>query len=166
MSLNGFDDTISWSDFNQLTSRPAGEKEDARIKTRMNLNYDMGGKGKATIASKVNMDILIVKPDCWVVSSEMKEDLLKHEQGHYNIQTLVAREFYEKVMALSASTDAKFKKEVRKLEANFQKVTDVVNKRYDKATDHSMNTSMQQTWDKKIDAAKKKPNGTIDDLPQ
>ncbi len=166
MSLNNFDDTVSWSQFSQLPSRPAGEDEDAHIHTRMKLNYNLGGKGKAAIVSGGTLDILIVTQSCWAVSSEMTKDLLKHEQGHYDIQALAAREFYEKVMALTAPTDNELKKEVRKLEAKFQQVTNVVNKRYDKTTDHSINTSMQQTWDKKIDAAKKKLNGTIDDLPQ
>lgn len=165
MSLNNFDDIISWSQFSQLPSRPAGEDEDAHIHTAMKLNYDLGGKGKATIVSSATLDILVT-PDCWVVSSEMKKDLLKHEQGHYDIQALVAREFYDKLLALSASSDADLKKKIRQLEAKFQQVTNSVNKRYDSQTDHSEITSVQQTWDKKLDAAKKNPNGTTDHLPQ
>ena len=43
--------------------------------------------------------------------------------------------------------------------------TNVVDERYDTVTNHSMNTTVQQTWDQKIDAAKKNPKGTVEDLP-
>lgn len=166
MPLNNFHDFISWSQFSQLTSRPTGEDEDAHIHTRMKLSYNMGGKGKATIVSSADVDILIVTQECWVVTSEMTKELLKHEQGHYDIQALVAREFYEKVLALSAPSDDALRKKVKQLEAKLQQVTNSVNKRYDTQTNHSQITQAQQTWDKKLETAKKNLKGLVDDLPQ
>jgi hypothetical protein len=165
MGVNNFNYTVSWSDFTQTSSRPPGEHEDAHIHTRMNLAYQMGGKGNATIISSADIDVLIVSEDCWVVTSGMKADLLKHEQGHYDIQALVAREFYDKLMALSAPTDDKLRTKIRQLETNFQQVTNRTNARYDRSTDHSNNSSVQQTWDQKIETAKRNVNGTVNDLP-
>jgi hypothetical protein len=164
MSVNNFNYAVSWSDFAQVSSRPPLEDEDAHIHTRMRLNYQMGGRGRATIISSADIDVLIVSDDSWVVTSQMNAALLKHEQGHYDIQAIIAREFYNKVMALTAPSDNAMQTKIRQLETNLQRTTDRMNERYDTATSHSINTAVQQAWDQKFDTVKQNPNGTANDL--
>lgn len=166
MSLNGFDDTISWSQFNQVPSRPIGEKEDAHIRAEWTFDYAYVQNGKVVSVSNVDVNLTIITAESWVVTNAKSNYLLKHEQGHYDITSLAAREFYNKSKSLKANSVHNSKLKISEFKQKIQQKTNIANKLYDAQTDHGQKTQLQQTWDKKIDAAKKNPNGTIDDLPQ
>lgn len=165
MSLNNFNYNVSWSDFNQISARPPNEREDANIHTRMSLRFQMGGSGRTTIITSADVDVLMVTPDCWVVNSQMNDVILRHEQGHFDLQAIVAREFYAKVMALTAASDSAMRRKIRQLQTSLERITAQVNERYDTATNHSVNVSVQQSWEQRIEATKLNSNGTIMDLP-
>lgn len=165
MSLNNFNYLVSWSDFTRVSARPTNEDEDAYIHTRMHLSYQMGGRGRSTIISSAEVNVLIVTSDCWVVSSEANDELLRHEQGHFDIQALVAREFYNQVIALTAATDRAMQRLISQLQTRLEQSTASVNERYDTVTNHKLNVAVQRTWDQRIEAAKLNPNGLVTDLP-
>jgi hypothetical protein len=166
MPLNNFDTQISWADFNQVPARPPGVSEDAEIHLEypQKFDYDIARNG-ATITN-ATVDIGMASPECWVVTSQVNNmDLLKHEQGHYDITALGAREFYEGLKGMSAKNENGLNAKVKSLRAAVQARINRANDNYDTQTNHSANTAVQQPWNKKIDAAKKNPKGTIDDLP-
>jgi len=167
MPVNGFDTAISWSDFQTIPSRPHGVDEDAQIHPEMRPgNIKLGRKGNAVIITDVTIDIGLVSTDCWVVSAESSNsDLLKHEQGHYDIIALSAREFHSKLLKLSAKSTQGLQQQVDDLKSKMEKAVQKVDKRYDTQTDHSRNTQNQQLWNKKIAEEKQKPDGSIDNLP-
>ena len=165
MALNGFDYSVSWSDFTDIPIRPQGVNEDAEIRTHFPHSYDFGSKKKAIIVAKAEVNISTISADCWVVSSKKTDYLLKHEQGHYDIMALGAREFYNKILTLTAADENKLEKKIKDLNAQIQAKVNKVNKRYDSQTNHSLDASMQQTWDKQITGEKQKPAGSIDNLP-
>ncbi len=166
MSLNNFSYSVSWSDFTSKPSRPHGEDEDARIKISYPYSYDLGRNKNAIIVSAAEMNIGTVSVACWAVSSQMSNDLLAHEQGHYDITALGAREFYNTLLTLSAKSEKDIKAAIKKENGKIQKKIDEVNKLYDDKTDHSQNKSVQQQWNKQIAAEKQKPNGSLNSLPQ
>jgi Bacterial protein of unknown function (DUF922) len=164
MSLTNFNNTISWGDFTQMPSRPAGENEDASIFTRLNFKYDMKAVGRAVMVENFETDVVIVTNSSWVVTSERSDELLKHEQGHFDISALTAREFYDKAQLIKGESSQDLTTKINRLNATLQAKRNGVNKRYDKQTDHHNKTDVQKSWDKKIDTAKKNMNGTVDDL--
>ncbi len=95
----------------------------------------------------------------------MTDDLLKHEQGHYDIIALNAREMYQNLLTLSASSTHQLQEKVNGLQEKSAKKVKRVDERYDDQTDHSRKTSVQQTWNGRIAAEKSKPDGSIDNLP-
>ncbi len=166
MSLSGINDSESWSQFTQLPARPIGEKEDAHIKIEWPFDYSYMQNGKAVAVSTINVNLTVVTPESWVVTNAKTDYLLKHEQGHYDITSLGAREFYNTSQTLKGNSVHNLKLKIAELKQKIQKKINIANKLYDAQTEHSQKKQVQQTWDKKIEAAKKNPNSTVDDLPQ
>lgn len=156
MPLNGFDYSVSRSDFTSLTSRPTGQNEDAQIHPEMSFsNFQLARKGSAVTVTKVDMNISLVATDCWAVSRQMTNDLLKHEQGHYDILALSARELYNKIIHMSANSPYELQVKVTDLQEKSAERVNEADERYDKQTEHGKNIKVQKIWDKKINAAKK-----------
>lgn len=166
MAVNKFDYLISWSDFVQMPAKPPGVTEDAEIHLQFPQKYDYDiGKGFVKITN-LSVDIGLSSPECWVVSSQAANmDLLKHEQGHYDITALGAREFHDKLDGMKAVNENDLNKKIKKIRDDVQKKINTANSKYDDQTNHSLNTQLQLIWNQKIEAAKKNPKGVIDDLP-
>jgi hypothetical protein len=169
MPLNqtSFNYSVSWSDFSQKSSRPQGENEDAQIHPDMSFsNFQLKAVGRGVGIKEVDIDITLVSNDCWVVSAQMTNDLLKHEQGHYDILAISAREMYKKLLALSGTDTDDLQKKVDALKEKMEKLAQKVDKRYDTQTGHSRKAQEQQQWNKAIAAEKQKPSGSLNNLPQ
>jgi len=169
MPLNqtSFNYSVSWSDFTQQSSRPSEEDEDAQIHPEMSFgNFQLKAVGRGVGIKDVDIDINLVSNDCWVVTSQMTNDLLKHEQGHYDIIAISAREMHKKLLKLSGTNTDDLQKKVDALKEKMGGLAQKVDKRYDTQTDHSRNTKQQPIWNKAIAAEKQKPDGSIDNLPQ
>ena len=167
MPLNNFSYTLSWSDFTTVPSRPHGVEEDAQIHSEIRPGkFTLARKGRSVTITDVDIEIALVSTDCWVLSSQANNaDLLRHEQGHYDIIALNARELYKTLVGLSAASVHALQTQASKLQATIQRKVTSVDARYDTRTDHSRNTTIQQTWNRRIAAEKQKPDGSIDNLP-
>ena len=165
MALNGFGDSVSWSDFNPVLERPARQNEDAAINVRYNYNYQIERNRNAVSIANADINIIMLFSACWAVSSQMTNDLLRHEQGHYDITSLGAREFYHALLHLSAVSEHMLRTSISQLNQRVQLRINRANARYDGRTDHSRNTGVQQTWDQAITVALQSPAGSIDQLP-
>lgn len=167
MALNGFTYNVTWADFIKVPTRPQGVTEDAQIHPEIVPgNFVLGKKGRAMIIKDVDIDISLVAQDCWVLSTQTtNSDLLSHEQGHYDIIALCAREMLKGFLALTAPSVHELQTRATSLQEKFQRKVATIDARYDVKTNHSRNQSVQHTWDQKIAAEKQKPDGSIDNLP-
>lgn len=167
MALNGFTYSVSWSDFSVVQSRPPNVPEDAQIHPEIRPSkFVLGKKGRLVIIKDVQIDIALVSSDCWVLSTQASNTaLLKHEQGHYDIVALSARELFNGFLALSADSTHKLQEKATALQESMHKKVELVNQRYEDKTKNSRNTSEQAIWDKRLGAEKQKPDGSIDNLP-
>ena len=167
MAVNNFTYSVAWSDFNQVPSKPNGVTEDAQIHPEMSFsNFKLARKGKSVTITDVDVNIALVAADCWVVAKQMSNELLKHEQGHYDILAISAREFYKSLIGQSASSVHDLQKNVTKMQAALATKTATVDARYDTKTKNSQDKKEQQNWDKQIAAEMLKADGSIDNLPQ
>lgn len=167
MALSKFNYILSWSDFIHLSSRPHGEIEDALIHPEMSFsNFKLARKGRSATISAVDVNISIVTNDCWVVRTQMTNDLLTHEQGHYDIIALTAREFYNSLIGLSAESVNALETKMTQLQTRLQTKATVVDSRYDTQTNHSRDTQKQQQWNRAITVEKQKMDGNVDNLPK
>ena len=165
MALNNFDPLIGWPEFTTVPSRPSGVDEDAEIHVNSAVAYRTRGRGNAVSIMEAPVNIITVIADSWVVSGKKTDDLLKHEQGHYDITALGTREFYNQLLNLTAESTHALGVKITALKERFQQMIDSCNIRYDTQTNHGLITSMQQTWNQRIATAKANPAGTINDLP-
>ncbi|HET9277657.1 MAG TPA: DUF922 domain-containing protein, partial [Flavitalea sp.] len=122
-------------------------------------------KGKSVAIAEVDIRISVIKSDSWVIVDKQSDYLLKHEQGHYDILAISAREFYNSLMKMSAASAHELQTMVTNLQEEVQKRVARVDARYDDQTKHSLDKTVQDSWDKKIAAEKQKPDGSIDNLP-
>jgi hypothetical protein len=157
---------VSWNDFNRVPSRPANEHEDAKIKIQFPYGYDTLREKNSAKVTAVNMTISPANNECWVVDTEATDELLKHEQGHYDITAIGARELYDKISGLSAPNEDKLKDKIKDEEKKVRAKIAEVNKRYDSQTDHHNKKDVQDSWDKQIATELQKPDGKLRNLPQ
>ena len=87
----------------------------------------------------------------WVKEDGKTDDLLVHEQGHFNITELYARKIRKKFSETKFTSD----NVVNLSESIFKdlmKASIIMQRLYDTETDHNKNVSEQQKWNKKISA--------------
>jgi hypothetical protein len=105
---------------------------------------------------------LAPKPKCWVANwvftkkdQAYQDNLLKHEQGHYDIVALLGRDVYNALIALIPNTYASGKgeaaaaAEIKKVQQVTQPTTDL----YDAQTKHGTDAAQQAAWNGYISTA-------------
>jgi predicted secreted Zn-dependent protease len=168
MALTGFNHNVRWNEFRTRGTRPAGVNEDAQIKT----TTVAGGfrwhqrSGEDCHVTNVDIGLSVDRSRTWVVTGHQSDDLLRHEQGHYDITALGTRELYNRVLQLTAPECSDLSERVQQIQAEIQAEIDEVDDRYDDRTSHGNTASVQQTWEARIRAAKQDPDGTLASLPQ
>jgi hypothetical protein len=159
--LSGLTKTLAWTDFGNpvpKTAPAAGATSiAAHTETIAPLNYGWASSGKkVSLQDNVTVSIQFVASKSWVAdwamqkSQQFQDDLLNHEQGHYDITALMARDLFIEIMQLKGQTFAN-KNELDKAIADL--VTEYafqpVHNKYDEKseTNHGMNAPQQATWD-------------------
>jgi hypothetical protein len=176
MAVLGWPKTLNWSHFGparaDVPSSYSGSHTDCHIEIA--IDYSWHGTRRVTpggdyalreIKVVVNTDSLNTWVLAGVSSASNQARVLKHEQGHYNIAGVTARDIDRALAALrNADADA--------LEADATSVADALvasgqteEETYDDdpangGTDHGNDVAQQATWNSKIAAAK-----SLDDLP-
>lgn len=166
MGLEGFNTTLTWSGFVKRKSPPAGVDADAEtVSWYKTGTIQFGAKGKAVVVKSVDVKISLKGKESWVVEGKLKTELLKHEQGHYDITALAAREYYNKFFTLAATDAQDLQEKIDKLGQAIGTKLDNAHIRYDEQTAHSQAKALQEKWNKALATEKKKQDGSLDNLP-
>jgi len=144
------EEVISWSQRNKLTWSDYKGKPQKRFAAASTV-YSLGrhvfaeeGKVKASIEAYFYCN------DSWKKDDWINDEVLAHEQKHFDIVELYARRFRKQIsgMVFLGLKDAE-----KKVEAVYQilnKEMDVYQDKYDDETDGSMNGDGQRRWNSKI----------------
>lgn len=171
--LVGLFKTLAWTDF-AGTPDPLKPKLDAFTSSRFDYpvrhNF-VKAPGGATFQFDDTLTLTIVMQSSlsWrrtakiqAKGSAYETALLKHEQGHYNITALIARDLFIDVMQLkakhyasSAAGDADLKPILLRYAGKAEKISKI----YDSSaeTDHGGNPTAQDKWNKMIERAFTEP---------
>ncbi|HWA57847.1 MAG TPA: DUF922 domain-containing protein [Gemmatimonadales bacterium] len=167
-TLTGRDKTLTWADFGTPVPKPApGAGQTAvaaHTEVKYPVTYGWTSKGKSfSLADNVTVAIQLDKGKTWVAdwvfkqSQQFQDDLLKHEQGHYDISALLARDMFIEIMQLKGQTFASSSA----LDQAVKKIVDAhrsqkVHDKYDLAseTNHGLNATQQKAWDGYFQKAK------------
>ncbi len=93
------DSFLRWSDFNAESNPAAFEDSHSIIKYRhtWTVNSDKIGSQVLFFIENIQLSVEFYPDLSWVRTLHINDDLLKHEQGHFDLAELVKRENLEKL---------------------------------------------------------------------
>jgi lipopolysaccharide export LptBFGC system permease protein LptF len=144
------DNLIFWQEANKLTWDDFKDKPNAsspyKAFTESEIKSEVAAKNnEAHITIKTFFD----KNKSWV--KDRTDELLAHEQLHFDITELWARKFRQKISGKTFSFKT-FQKELKAIQSEIYKGSKDMQTDYDKETQHSIVVASQKKWEKKIKA--------------
>jgi hypothetical protein len=82
----------------------------------------------------------------WKRNGRNDEDILKHEQGHFDIAEIFARKLRSKVKLIKCESQTELEPMLRSLAVECDEAMDKFQDTYDRETDHSRNGDVQRKW--------------------
>ena len=137
---------LTWENFQGQV--PIESQYEAMTASGIEYNYAASNKnGQLSFTFQVRS---YFNPETsWVKASSRSDDLLLHEQGHFDISELHAR-LLDK--ALKNNTfKSNYKDEINEIYQYILDQRDKMQEQYDRETDHSRNKEKQLKWTKRID---------------
>ncbi|MET0026323.1 MAG: DUF922 domain-containing protein [Candidatus Thiodiazotropha sp.] len=151
--LTGWPRDLAWDEFREISSRPAGESEDAQISVelrpgRLNFIQENGEYRLGDVA----FNTMIKRNQSWAVGSARTDELLAHEQGHYDIAGLCYRDMVAEIRGLRNTQRNALVLDIRRVMGSHDQRADLLSQDYDseEQTDHGRNRSRQQAWEQQI----------------
>jgi Bacterial protein of unknown function (DUF922) len=177
VSIAGSTLTLSWSDFQGGV--PAQPRLDAFTATsyRVNTNYTLsvrGGQQSDFRLTAVSIHVQLDRARMWSRASARSPDLLKHEQGHFDITALLMRDLDTDLTALMrqgqtyptqpdlARAVASVQRPAESLLTRLQS-TSTTDGVYDQQTRHGTIAAEQQRWDAAFASARMSPRSKLVD---
>jgi hypothetical protein len=162
MPLQNFQYRISWAnDFTRVDSVPDGSDESAFTQARFRGRFSFVRQADGTWIVRSANSVVSLSMDgvaSWVVRGSETADLLTHEQGHFDITALGARDFLNDAVALSGSSANDLQSQIDSARSSNQSTIDSVNSMYDEdpncGTSHGTNAANQQQWNLRINNAR------------
>ncbi len=131
---------VAWTDFKATPNASSSYKAftESEIKTEIAAKNN-----EAHISIKTFFD----KNKSWV--KDKTDELLAHEQLHFDITELWARKFRQKIKGKTFSFKT-FQKELNAIQTDIYKGSKDMQTDYDKETQHAVVVASQKKWEKKI----------------
>ena len=168
VSITGYSLTLRWSDFTGHV--PAHARADAYTATRYDIRTNFtvrvhGGHQSDFRLSTVSIRVTLDRARMWSRPSARTTQLLKHEQGHYDITALLMRDLNTDLTALMQAGHAyPTQHALTQAIANLQQpAVALVNRLqstatadgvYDRRTQHGTVAAAQQRWDAALGSAR------------
>lgn len=155
--LHGWPRRIQWREFQDVASRPPGEHEDAQIHAEAILddNVTICREGGRLRLGSFGVRVQVTESDSWVVTASKSDALLAHEQGHFDLQGLDARQLMNDLAALRASSAEELQRLVTERIERSRTDAQAMSDRYDSEaeTNHGRNAEKQRQWEAAIRSA-------------
>jgi hypothetical protein len=150
--VTGWPRNLTWSDFPEVDSAPDGSDENAQIHAEITQpsNVSVVNEHGQVRVSALTVNLSVARSDCWVVRSAKADDLLSHEQGHFDITGMMGRDLGAEIMAARASSTADLQTAVTAIIQRYRTLATSLNDRYDVETNHGRNRDAQARWDARI----------------
>lgn len=139
---------LSWDDFkgepdyNNIFST-------AEILTKYTYQTKHSSKGNKNDAVNIKVIYEIDKYNSWVKPNGNSDYNLKHEQGHFDIGYIYAKELVNRIKKINLNIDT-YKEEIKKVYDKVMSERNEINGRYENETNHAQNNSIQERWNKVI----------------
>ena len=145
--INGIDKNrlLTWEDF---TGRPDKKSEHAAMAS-WKIYYSYQGinfNGDTAMLRGLKINLELDKDRSWLKKGRETGDLLKHEQGHFNVGLLCQQEML-KQFTNTVFLKSGWQDKIQKLFNNILDKYLQMDLKYDTETNHSKQKEMQQKWD-------------------
>jgi hypothetical protein len=144
-------DTIVWDGNKPLTWDDFQGKPAHRF-AASSTNYDIvksvNKKDKSTVT--VEIKAVFYTKKSWKKGSWVNEQVLAHEQKHFDIVELYARKLRKQITSFGYQSYQDVADKIDSLYTENDKAMDVYQDKYDDETDGSMNGDMQRQWSSNI----------------
>lgn len=138
------DKLLTWEDFKgkPIKSSPHAANTDSGFE----LQYSYKSSDHFLV---FELQTKFIKNKSWVKPDKKSEDLLKHEQGHFDISEIYTRKF-KKNSIEEKFNEKNFRQKVSEINEKNKNEQNKYQDLYDKETDHSKNEQKQIDWNIKI----------------
>jgi hypothetical protein len=150
VTLSGWPRNIAWDEFAEVGSSPHGEPEDAYTSARFDYPFSWENEGRHYHITRATVTMQMVEAECWAVRGRKTDELLSHEQGHYDITGLMARDLATALETVSASSHSALTTEVERIAGHYRRHARRLNEQYDEETAHGSNRREQDRWHQRI----------------
>ena len=146
-------DTITYSEYNKLHWSDFKDKVPADTKYSASVCSGMSYKWSYSIANNIpefayEVEAKLYRNLSWSKYTEGKEEVLSHEQLHFDISELYARKFRKQLSEYEVSRNVR--KDVGDMYENLEKERLKFQLMYDSITEHSLNKEAQIEWNLKV----------------
>ncbi|MCF4101273.1 DUF922 domain-containing protein [Gillisia sp. M10.2A] len=149
------DGKLTWEDFQGTPQKDS--KFHATTNSGITYSWKISARNNKIDLQYEVINYFVVD-NSWVVKGSESEYLLKHEQAHFDISEIHARNLRKKLKEISLTGIAP--KEVSKLLKDLYQVVDQerteMQLKFDEDTNHSVNTGVEARWEKYIEFELKK----------
>ena len=142
----GAERLLSWSDFEGLAEMEA--EAVAITSSGLTFGYRVKQSNNSIISFTARVDAHFYPQKSWVKPHRKTDEVLGHEQLHFDITELHARKFRRELSALRI--DNNLKQRIQELYSRINLDLDSMQRLYDKETEHSMNEASQLQWRKDV----------------
>ncbi|PKP25129.1 MAG: hypothetical protein CVU03_09455 [Bacteroidetes bacterium HGW-Bacteroidetes-2] len=136
---------LSWDDFQGTP--PNKSPFVASTQSGIYFSYSSQNKnGEITLTTSVSANFY--PENSWYFSKNVNAAILKHEQGHFDISEIHARELRKKFSMYTVSEN--FKNELQSIYSETENNRNTMQNKYDKETNHSKIIEKQKQWERFI----------------
>jgi hypothetical protein len=135
---------LRWSDF----SGKPDHNSPFFAYTWWNMDYSFTGarfSGDAATLEGFSVTLKLDPQNSWLKPGKESDELLKHEQGHFDVGLLCVKEFLERVKTASFSRTG-YKTELQEIANSTLQKYKAMGEQYDRETNHSKSRDAQQKW--------------------
>jgi len=147
---------LSWSDFRSVDALPDGSGDEAQTATEMpamdgiQVVFSSGKYSLPDLTLTVGLD----RSQTMVIKTAQKTaDLLKHEQGHFDITLLTVRALALELQRIKANSPNSLAQQLKTGMQKHQNFANAIEAKYDEETKNSKDKDAQDDWNKAIAGA-------------
>lgn len=136
---------LSWSNFK--ATPPESTRIAATTASGISYRYKTKSSGRRYLLD-FEVETYFYPDKSWYHAAVCDDNVLSHEQLHFDISELFAREFRRRLSSRTFSENVKA--EVRAMFQQINRELSEFQNRYDQETDYSRNRAAQQAWNREI----------------
>ena len=155
--------SLSLGDFRKVPEAEAREgilsTREGKVSYRLKATYKPAKArlGNSLTTKNIRVAVVLAREHTWVMVGPGRKlsdvDLLHHEQGHYDIGGLVARELGYRMRFIFGTDESAVDIAVRTARGKADKKAKLLNENYDNETNHGQDSKEQRRWDDMIRTA-------------